>query len=101
VAIVETTNALTYPSAVECAYGNDAGSTCTFNSTPNLGSIPSTATALNLLSGGGVGNTALQLDAGGTRYFVIAVQPPSVGGLDNSYQNKKASFNLRWKIDQA
>lgn len=101
VAIVETTSALTYASAVECAFGNDAGSTCTFNTTPNLSTIPSTATALNLATAGGTGNAALGLDAGGERYFVIAVQPPSVGGLDNTYQNKKATFNLRWKIDQA
>jgi hypothetical protein len=101
VAIVETTATPGYANAVECAYGNDAGSTCTFSTTPNLGTLPSSPLGLNLFSGGGTGNAALGLDAGGTRYFTIAVQPPSVVGLDNTYQNKKATFNLRWKIDQA
>ena len=101
VAIVETTSTPLFANAVKCAFGNVSGNTCSFNTTPNLSTLPSTATALNLLSGGGTGNAALGLDAGGTRYFVIAVQPPSVGGLDNTYQNKKATFDLRWQINQA
>jgi hypothetical protein len=101
VAIVETTSTPTFANAVSCAFGNISGPTCTFNTTPNLTTLPGSATALNLLSGGGTGNAGLGLDAGGTRYFVIAVQPPSVSGLDNTYQNKKATFDLRWQINQA
>src|SRR4051812_3488164 len=86
--------------ALGCAYGTSSGAAagegCAF-ATQTLATLPSSSTSLTLASGGS-GNTLLQLTHGQSRYFVIGVQAPD---LANSYQNRKATFNLTWKLNQA
>ncbi len=86
--------------ALGCAYGTSAGGGigCTFASTPALSDVPTSLTALSLASGAS-GNTSTDLTAGQSRYFLIGVKQPS--GLGNTYQDRKASFDLLWHIDQA
>jgi predicted ribosomally synthesized peptide with SipW-like signal peptide len=101
VAIIESDPGLT--NHVRCAYGfNPGAADCTLDPSKSLSTLPVgivNLTALNLEPDAN-GNTSTQLNAGGTRYFLIAVKPPT-GGLDNTYQNKKATFSLLWQIDQA
>lgn len=105
-AIVETDSSFHDTSgnhALGCAYGFGVDGTtngCTFGGTYTVNNIPGSMTSLTLASSGGTGNTGTQLSAGGTRYFLIQIQP-SGGSLDNTYQNKKATFDLRWQINQA
>jgi hypothetical protein len=104
-AIVETDNAFHDTAgnqALGCAYGFGVDGTtngCTFDATKNIGNIPSGMTPLTL-NASTPGNTGNHLDANGTRYFLIRISPPAAGGLDNTFQNKTATFNLRWQIDQ-
>jgi len=89
-------------SEIGCAYPTNTP-TCTLGPSYTLLNLPSATTdplsGLNLLSGGGLNNTgSTGLLAGGTRYFIIGIQPPA--SLGNGYQNKKATVDLAWHIDQ-
>lgn len=112
VGIVETDATLTggnvIGNAVGCAYGTPSGATCSLTSTYTLGNLPyendpqyGTAGhapyALTLASGLN-GNTLTQLTAGQQRTFLIAVKPDT--GLGNTFQNRKATVDLVWHIDQ-
>lgn len=108
--VIETNdNTFTYGSPGDnatCAYPAAAdpadGSGCNFAdlSVDTLDNAPvGTPTALTLQSGIG-GNAATGLDAGGTRYLVIGIKP-TAAGFANSYQLRKATFDLVWHIDQA
>lgn len=102
--IVETDSSLNHTNAEGCAWGTASGLDCAVNSTVKLNSFPTTqasAHALTLATDGGVGNTGTHtgLDAGGTRYFVIAITPDAA--FDNTFQNKKATVDIAWHIDQA
>lgn len=86
--------------ALGCAYGSSvANYGCTFgaNTISSISTTPA-LTALTLASGANT-NTLTQLDASKSRYFVIGVQSP--GSLPNGSQNKRATFDLIWHIDQA
>lgn len=90
--------------ALGCAYGPGVDGTtngCTFSSGAGytVATLPSSMAALTLSNQGG--NQPTGLNAGQSRYFLVRISPPSGGGLDNTYQNKTATFNLRWQIDQA
>jgi hypothetical protein len=102
VGIIETDNTFASGAAAGCAYGTINVLTCTLSNSFTLNSFPTTlgaAAPLALATGGGTGNGATQLlKAAGTRYFLIAVKPDANFG--NTYQNKKATVNLVWHIDQ-
>jgi hypothetical protein len=72
-----------------CIYAS--GCTWTGNT---LDTIPSAAsnTGNSLLQGGG-------LSHGATRYLLIGINPPA--NLDNSYQNRKATVDIAWHIEQS
>jgi predicted ribosomally synthesized peptide with SipW-like signal peptide len=86
--------------ALGCAYGQaDAtGLGCSFSNTFSLGGLPGTARALSLAADQS-GNTGLA--SAQNRYFVIGVSTPAAGGLNNTFQNRKAAFDLTWRITQA
>ncbi|MCW2975673.1 MAG: hypothetical protein JWM06_954 [Actinomycetia bacterium] len=101
VVIMETNAAGT--TNLKCVYGTPNVSdptTCDFDGlhtlvTPSTGNnVPNSLTALNVLTGG-VNTTSL--DAGKSRYFKIGVQLASTA--DNTFQNRAATFALRWHID--
>jgi hypothetical protein len=107
--IVETDSAFDNSAATNakgCAYGvldttnATDGLGCTLASGTLLSSVLSTQTNLGLFSGGGTGNLGTQLGAGGSRFFLVAIKNPG-GSFGNTFQNRKASFNLLWHIDQA
>lgn len=85
----------------KCASATDQSATtpfgCLFSGATALSGLTS-ASALTLVSARG-GNAATGLDATKTRYFLIGIQLP--GSTDNTYQNQKATFNLKWHIDAA
>lgn len=110
VGIVETdatqTGGNVIANAVGCAYGTVSGSVCALTSAKTLANLPyendpnfgtNGPTALTLASGLN-GNTGTQLSAGQQRTFLIAVKPDSSFG--NTFQNKKATVDLVWHIDQ-
>jgi hypothetical protein len=103
VGIIETDSSFLPANAQGCAYGTVNVLTCTLSNSFTINSFPTSlgsAVSLNLASGGGTGNGATQLlQANGTRYFLIAVKPDSNFG--NTYQNKKATVDIVWHIDQA
>jgi predicted ribosomally synthesized peptide with SipW-like signal peptide len=71
-----------------CIYAG--GCTWTGNT---LDTIPAAAsgTGDSLLSGGGLTHAT-------TRYLLIGINPPT--SLDNSYQNRKATVDIAWHIEQ-
>jgi hypothetical protein len=107
--IVETDLSFDHDSgnaAEGCAYGTTAtldaltaGLGCNLSSGTALLSVPGSPTALKLKSGAS-SNTGTQLSPGQSRYFLVAVKQTSTS-LDNTYQNRKAKFDLLWHIDQA
>jgi predicted ribosomally synthesized peptide with SipW-like signal peptide len=104
IGIVETDNTQLIGGAAGCAFGTPSGSVCTLNNSTTFNSISTNSlspSALTLVANGGTGNsfgTGDGLDAGGQRYFLIAVKPDATFG--NSFQNKKATIDLVWHIDQ-
>lgn len=91
------------PAAEGCAFGvvdptYNVG--CTLNSGTDLASFAGSAHTLTLASGI-LGNTGTNLSASQSRYFLIGVKLPSPGFADNTFQNLKAAFDLKWHIDQA
>jgi len=105
--VIETNssyNHVTGAPALGCAFGGAGanGYGCSFDATSHkISDVPlstSSFQGLTLAGGGGTGNTGTQLSANGSRYFLIAVQSPTAA--NNSYQNKTASFDLVWHIDQ-
>jgi predicted ribosomally synthesized peptide with SipW-like signal peptide len=107
--VAETTNSSylhTAGSGATCAYpaaadaGDGSGCDFTDGSVGFLSDLTTSDTALTLASAGGTGNTGTLLSAGGTRYFVIGIEP-NAAVLNNTYQLRKASFDLVWHIDQA
>jgi hypothetical protein len=101
VGIIEVDNTFGSGTAVGCAYGTPSLPTCSLSNTFTLNSFPTTlgaAAPLTLANAGGTGNTGQQLSASGTRYFLIAVKPDTNFG--NTYQNKRATVDLVWHIDQ-
>ena len=101
VGIIETDSSFLPANAASCAYGTVNVLTCSLSNSFTLNSFPTTqgaAAPLTLATGGGTGNTAQKLSASGTRYFLIAVKPDSNFG--NTYQNKKATVDLVWHIEQ-
>ena len=102
--VVETDSSFNHGStpAEGCAYGTTGGSAglgCIIGSGTALASIPASPTALTLASGIN-SNTGTNLSAGKSRYFLVAVKQTS-SSLDNTYQNRKATFDLLWHLDQA
>jgi hypothetical protein len=103
--IVETDSAFDHTLALPatgCAYGSGPGSAglgCTLNSGTTLSSVPTSLTPLTLASGAN-SNSGTNLSAAKSRYFLIAVKQ-SGGFADNTFQNRKASFDLTWHIDQS
>jgi len=82
----------------QCVFGGGAGTSCVFGST-HVSDISTYNTFTDLtgsLWSGGSNTTAL--DAGGSRWFQIAVQAPSA--LTNANQNQSATFDLIWHIEQ-
>jgi len=104
--IVETDSSFNHDSsnnAAGCAFGtldNSVGLGCDLTSGTTLDTDLSGSTDLSLDSGGGSGNSGTELSARGSRYFLVAVNMP-LASLDNSFQNRKATFDLLWHIDQA
>jgi predicted ribosomally synthesized peptide with SipW-like signal peptide len=103
VIIVETaTNSFNGDSptgAVSCSYGvGNAGppnNGCVFDPSKTLSTLPVSPTPL-------VDNdtsTNTTLDAGASRFFLIGIKPS--GSFNNTFQNKRAQFDLHWQIDQA
>jgi predicted ribosomally synthesized peptide with SipW-like signal peptide len=90
--------------ALGCAYGtldtnNGAdGLGCTFDNTSTLATLPTTPFSLTLASGQS-GNILQQLTRQQSRYFLVSIKPTA--SLSNAYQNKKVTFDLTWRIDQA
>ena len=105
--IVETSSgqALDLSGADVCSYSvtsaNPAATNaCDLSGGKPLSSLPTTSTALTLANAVD-GNAATGLDAGKSRYFLIAVHYTG-STFDNTYQNwKGSSFDLSWNIDQA
>jgi predicted ribosomally synthesized peptide with SipW-like signal peptide len=83
-----------YSTNVWCAYGPDQAACGATTNTYNLGG-PTSLTALNTSPGPA---TAAGLAHGNTRYYVITVQPNTLGGNGNQWQNRAASFDLTWNI---
>jgi predicted ribosomally synthesized peptide with SipW-like signal peptide len=109
VQVIETDSSFNHGATVGaygCAYGqadpNNAttGAGCLFDNAFHLGNLPTTAAGLSLANAVG-GNSGTQLTAGKSRYFVIGVSTPGTSGLSNSFQNRKANFDLTWRITQA
>jgi hypothetical protein len=102
VGIIETDSSFASGAAVGCAYGTVNVLTCSLTNAYTLNSFPTTsgtAFSLALATSGGTNNGATQLlKANGTRYFLIAVKPDANFG--NTYQNKKATVDLVWHIEQ-
>jgi hypothetical protein len=86
--------------ATSCSYGVPTAGPpytgCVFDASKTLFNLPN-ASMQALKDSDGTTNTNLL--AGQSRYFLIGIKP-SVS-LDNTYQNRRAQFNLHWKIDQA
>jgi predicted ribosomally synthesized peptide with SipW-like signal peptide len=102
--VVETDSSFDHstPAAEGCAYGTTGGSAglgCIIGSGHTLDSIPASPTALTLASGIN-SNSGTNLSAGKSRYFLVAVKQTSAS-LGNTYQNRKAKFDLLWHLDQA
>lgn len=104
--IVETDSTFNHSIATPaqgCAYPgatvNTYGLGCVIGSGTALASVPAGPTPLALLADYN-GNTGGQLSAGQNRYFLLAVKKPAAA-FNNTYQNRKASFDLTWTLDQA
>jgi predicted ribosomally synthesized peptide with SipW-like signal peptide len=95
--VIET--AANHTTAVGCAYGQLSAGTCVFDPAFTLGGVGSSLGNTLSLASAVNGNAAIGLDAGKNRYFVIGIKAPT--SLTNSAQNKSATFDLRWHIDQA
>ena len=95
VTIQETDSSYTVPgSDVYCAYGPSTAQ-------PDCDAPNNTATLSNLSSATQLkttGNANATLTAGQTRYYVIKIDPTSVG-TGNALQNLTATFDMRWHID--
>jgi hypothetical protein len=87
-----------YPAAADA--GDGSGCNFADASVGTLSALTTTQTALTLASAGGSSNTGTNLSAGGTRYFVIGVKPDTTA-FDNNFQDRQASFDMVWHIDQA
>jgi predicted ribosomally synthesized peptide with SipW-like signal peptide len=95
------------------AWGAAVAASCAFPASTTAACTPSTGTALSglgtvtpltLAPGGGLNNTGVLLSKtsganSGTRWFKIGITAPA--SLDNTYQNRTATFGLTWHIDQA
>ncbi|HEV2593087.1 MAG TPA: hypothetical protein VGU02_14475 [Gaiellaceae bacterium] len=107
-AIVETGSAFdqNMSSALGCAYGSTtapvATNSCDLGASPLLTALPTSLTNLGINTvGGNSDNTSGFLNAGKTRYFLIAVHYTG-SAFDNRFQNTSAAgLNLTWHIDQA
>jgi hypothetical protein len=107
--VVETNSTFAHDGTTN-ALGCAAGTLDPTNATDGLGCTLNSGTALNnaglnalqalSLASGGSGNTGTDLTAGASRYFLVAVKLPGTA-LDNTYQNRKAGFDMTWHIDQA
>lgn len=94
-----------FANAAGCAYGDHTTpvntNACDLTNSAALTSLPTTMQPLTLASGAGSGNAAGGLDAGGSRYFLLAVHYTGPT-FDNTWQNTATSaFDLTWRIDQA
>jgi predicted ribosomally synthesized peptide with SipW-like signal peptide len=109
VVVIETDAAFHHDSAnpaLGCAYGtvdpNNAttGAGCVFAPSVSLDGLPTSFTPLTLKSDAS-GNTGGQLTHGQSRHFLIGVSTPAASGLNNTFQNRNATFDLTWRITQA
>jgi predicted ribosomally synthesized peptide with SipW-like signal peptide len=101
ITIQQTDSSYNVPSTdVFCAYGPTTDNTdCgTPDNTATLAD-PTSFTSLNMDDGTG-NPTAATLPSGQTNYYVITIQPGALAGNGNQWQNRKASFDLSWHIDQ-
>lgn len=105
--IVETDSSFDHgsPAAEGCAFGSStgvsAGLGCNIASGTALSTdLHTTSSDLTLKADAGDNNTGTNLAHGGSRYFLIAINTP-LASLDNTFQNRKATFDLLWHIDQA
>jgi predicted ribosomally synthesized peptide with SipW-like signal peptide len=83
-----------------CSYGTTlAAASCTAGSSASLASLPTSGSPFTLSLTPDLGtNTAQKLSAGQSREFNIKVLAPA--SLDNTYQDRSATFGLTWHIDQ-
>lgn len=95
VTIQETGSTYTVPASdVYCAFGPST-SQPDCNAPDNTATLGTLSSATQLLTTAGANTT---LSAGQTRYYVIKIDPTSVG-TGNALQNLTATFDLRWHID--
>jgi hypothetical protein len=101
VSIIEATSANTGTGAqVGCAWPVGSSTPCPPTSAKTLATLPNgqgNAEPLTVQSGTS-GNVAA-IDSNNSRFFWIAVKPDS--GLTNTFQNKRATVDIAWHIDQA
>ena len=95
VTIQETDSSYTVPASdVYCAYGPST-SQPDCDAPNNTARLSDLSTPQQLLTSLGANAT---LTAGQTRYYVIKIDPTSVG-TGNALQNLTATFDMRWHID--
>lgn len=95
ITIQETGSSYTTPgSDVYCAYGPST-SQPDCNAPDNTATLANPTSFTSLLTAAGANAT---LSAGQTRYYVIKVDPTSVG-TGNALQNLKLTFGLSWHMD--
>jgi predicted ribosomally synthesized peptide with SipW-like signal peptide len=100
VVIIETDSSLLEANAVKCVYGTAAVNDCVFDSSHTLANPPGPTdvpTSLANLNVDTAGANPGKLAANVSRYFLIGVKLASTA--DNTYQNRAATFALRWHID--
>lgn len=98
ITVQETDNSYSPAGDVYCAYGPTTnGTDC---DTPDNTATLATAAGPSLTALNTTGATPADLAHGTTRYYVITIQPGSLAGNGNQWQNRKASFDLTWHIDQ-
>jgi predicted ribosomally synthesized peptide with SipW-like signal peptide len=95
---VEETNSLS--ATQRCSYGTTlAAASCTLGSSGSLAGLPTSGSPATLSLTPNLGtNSAQLLSAGQSREFNIKVLAPA--SMDNTYQDRSATFDLTWHIDQ-
>jgi predicted ribosomally synthesized peptide with SipW-like signal peptide len=96
----------TYSTPVaSCVFPFDAGAACSSSWSAATDSLTDLATAATAASPEPA--TPIALAKSSTRYFQVSVRFASGGfdangnGVDNQYQNRRAAFDLRWRLQEA
>jgi hypothetical protein len=101
VSIIEASSANTgnVGDKLTCAWPTPSTTPCDPTAAKTLNDLPHNfGQSFNFTLAAGTGNTHA-IDATKSRYFWIAVKPDAA--FDNTYQNKKATVDILWHIDQA